>query len=256
MISIKSQTEIAIMREGGRLLAGVMEELGRLVVPGENTLNINKLAKKLVFNIGGEAVFEGYGETDNPYPAAVCVSINDEIVHGIPREDRIIQEGDIVKLDIGMRYQGMITDMARTFPAGKISIEAQKIMTVTKEGLEEGIKAIRAGRRLGDYGRAVERRVLGSGFSVVRDLVGHGVGHELHEDPQIFNYQTKNKGIFLAEGMTLALEPMVNVGGSEIRILADGWTYATRDGKLSAHFEDTIVVTKYGAEILTRVQKN
>ena len=253
MIIIKSKKEIELMREGGQLLGRIMEQLGELVIPGQNTLEINKLAKKLVFDIGGFPIFEGYGPADNPFPAAVCTSINNEIVHGVPNKNRIIQAGDLVKLDIGMKYKGMITDMARTFPVGKISAEAQKIMNTTKDCLDKGIAKIKNGARLIDYGRAVENYAKSQGFSVVRDLVGHGVGRELHEYPQIPNYACGMGEVILQEGMTLALEPMVNEGTRYIKVLKDGWTYATKDGKLSAHFEDTIAITKKGVEILTRI---
>lgn len=252
MIIIKSKKEIEVMRQGGKFLAQIMERLGEVIFPGQNTYEINKLARKLVFDIGGVPIFEGYGESGNAYPATVCTSINDEIVHGIPKKERIIREGDLVKLDIGMKYKGLITDMARTFPAGKISPEAQKILDVTRTCLNEGIKTIKAGAKLSDYSRAVERFAKSQGFSIVRELVGHGVGKELHEDPQIPNYLTNMREIILAEGMTFALEPMINAGTHYIKIMPDGWTYATKDGKLSAHFEDTVVVTKSGVEILTR----
>ncbi len=254
MIIIKSKKEIELMREGGQLLGQIMERLGKMIMPGQNTFAINKLAKKLVFDMGGFPIFEGYGDPGNAFPATVCTSINNEIVHGIPRKERIICEGDIVKLDIGMKYKGLITDMARTFPAGKISDEAQKIMDVTRECLNKGIATIKIGAKLSDYGRAVEKHARANGFSVVRDLVGHGVGRELHEDPQIPNYYFSGmREIVLQEGMTLALEPMINIGTHYIKVLRDGWAYVTKDGKLSAHFEDTIVVTKDGAEILTRI---
>jgi len=253
MIIIKSEKEIALMREGGKILAKIMHRLGENVLPGQNTGAINELARKLIFSAGGFPIFEGYGDKARPYPGAVCTSINNEIVHGIPQKERIIHEGDLVKLDIGMKYKGMITDMARTYPAGAISLEAQKLVATTKEGLDEGIKIIKAGIKLNDYGKTVEKYVKARGFSVVRELVGHGVGRELHEDPCVPNYASKTRAIILAEGMTLALEPMVNVGTRYIKLLEDGWTYATKDGKLSAHFEDTIVVRKNGAEILTRI---
>ena len=253
MIIIKSEKEIALMREGGKILAGIMNQLGKNIFPGQNTGAINKLARELVFSYGGIPIFEGYGDKKRPYPATVCTSINSEIVHGIPDEKRIICSGDLVKLDIGMKYRGMITDMARTYPAGNISDEAQKLIDATKKCLDEGIKTIRAGVKLSDYGKVVEKYVRARGFSVVRELVGHGVGRELHEDPCIPNYAAKMREIVLQEGMTLALEPMINVGTHYIKLMHDGWTYATKDGKLSAHFEDTIVVTKNGAEILTRI---
>ncbi|HAI74194.1 MAG TPA: type I methionyl aminopeptidase [Candidatus Moranbacteria bacterium] len=253
MIIIKSQKETEAMREGGKILAEIMRKLGEIVLPGNNTEEINKLARKLVFDNGGVPVFEGYGDPKNPYPAAVCVSINNEIVHGVPRKDRIIREGDIVKLDIGMKYKNLITDMARTFPAGEISIEAQKLLNATRESLNEGIKKIKAGAKLSDYSQTVERYIRLQGFSVVQELVGHGVGKKLHEDPQIPNYDMHKREIILQEGMTLALEPMINAGTRYIKLLKDGWTYATKDGKLSAHFEDTVLVAKDGAEILTRI---
>ena len=242
------------MRQGGKLLAKIMERLGEAVVPGQNTFEINKLARKLVFDMGGFPIFEGYGDPKRPYPAAICASINNEVVHSIPSKDKILKEGDILKIDIGMRYLGMITDMTRTFSAGKISPEAQKIVDVTREALDKGIGKIKAGARLSEYGRTVEGYAKANGFSVVRDLVGHGVGKELHEDPQIPNYYYRGmREIILKEGMTLALEPMINAGTHYVKVSADNWTYVTKDGKLSAQFEDTIVVTKNGAEILTRV---
>ncbi len=253
MIIIKSKKEIEAMREGGIILAEIMNRLGEMVVPGNNTEEINKLAKKLVFDMNGVPVFEGYGDPKNPYPAAVCVSINEEIVHGIPSSARIIKNGDIVKLDIGMKYENLITDMARTFPAGEISADVQKLLNATKESLNEGIKIIKAGVKLSDYSRTIEHYVKLQGFSVVRELVGHGVGKKLHEDPYIPNFDMHGKEVILQAGMALALEPMVNAGTRYIKLLKDGWTYVTKDGKLSAHFEDTILVTENGAEILTRI---
>lgn len=252
MIIIKTSEEIEIMREGGLKLAEIMEEIGKAINPGTNTSEIDKLARKLVFAINGVAIFEGYGGPKNPYPGAVCTSINSEIVHGIPSRKRIIKEGDLVKIDIGMKYKGLITDMARTFPVGKILPEAHQLMKVTKESLDLGIGKIKAGAKLSDYSIAVDSYVRSFGFSTVKELVGHGVGRELHEDPQIPNYKTKAREIILKEGMTLALEPMINEGTHEILLSSDGWTFVTKDGKLSCHFEDTVLVTKNGAEILTR----
>ncbi|MDP1883930.1 MAG: type I methionyl aminopeptidase [Candidatus Moranbacteria bacterium] len=255
MILIKKQEEIEAMRAGGKILAGVMRVLGDSVVPGKSTFEIDQLAEKLILEAGGAPVFKGYGkESGNPFPATICASINDEIVHGIPDPNRILRAGDIFKIDIGMRYRGMVTDMARTFAVGKISIEAQKIMDVTRECLEIGIGNIRAGAKLEDYSAAVQEYVESQGFSVVRDLVGHGVGRFLHEDPHIPNYKSGGKETILEEGMTLALEPMVNAGTYKIKLEKDHWTYATVDGKLSAHFEDTVLVSKGGAEILTRIR--
>ena len=253
MIIIKTPEEIAVMREGGHILAGIMDELGKMVKPGENTHEIDELARRLIFDIGGIPIFEGYGGPENPYPGAVCASINHEIVHGIPRKDRVLKEGDLLKIDIGMKYKELITDMARTFVVDKVSPAAWKLMKATKESLDKGIGEIKAGAKLSDYSRSVEGYVRSQGFSVVRELVGHGVGRKLHEDPQIPNYTSKAKDIILKEGMTLALEPMVNEGDHKIKLEKDGWTFVTADGKLSAHFEDTVVVTKSGCEILTRI---
>lgn len=251
-IIIKNANEIEVMRKGGRELALIMEEIGKKVVPGENTYEIDKLARKLVFDIGGIAVFEGFGDQDNPYPGVVCTSINNEIVHGIPNRDRILKTGDIVKLDIGMKYKGMITDMSRTFPCGKIAPNAYKLLNATRESLDKGIEKIMAGAKLSEYSIAVDSYIRSCGFSTVRELVGHGVGRCLHEDPQVLNYKSHEKDVVLEEGMTLALEPMINEGTRYIKLMDDGWTYVTKDGKLSAHFEDTVVVTKNGCEILTR----
>jgi methionyl aminopeptidase len=252
-IIIKTEKEIEIMRKGGRELARIMGEIEKKIVPGENTYEINKLARELVFDIGGIPVFEGFGSEENPYPGAVCTSINEEIVHGIPSKDRILKSGDMVKIDIGMKYEGMITDMSRTFACGKIAPNAYKLMKATRESLDRGISKIKAGAGLSEYSIAVDSYVRSYGFSVVRELIGHGVGQELHEDPQIPNYKTNNKEIILEVGMTLALEPMINEGTHKIKLMPDGWTFMTADGKLSAHFEDTVVVTKSGCEILTRI---
>ena len=252
MIIIKTPEEISVMREGGHFLAGIMDQIEKAARPGQNTHEIDELARRLIFDIGGIPIFEGYGGPENPYPGAVCASINSEIVHGIPRKDRILKEGDILKIDIGMKYKNMITDMARTFAVGKVSPEAWKLMKVTRESLDTGLSKLKSGAKLSEYSQAVESYVRSHGFSAVRELVGHGVGRELHEDPQIPNYKNNAKDIILKEGMTLALEPMINAGGHKIRLEKDGWTYVTVDGKLSAHFEDTVVITKSGCEILTR----
>jgi len=253
MIIIKTPNEIDSMRAGGKILANIMHELGKQVAPGKNTWEIDALAEKLILAAGGTPVFKGYGkESGNPFPATICASINAEIVHGIPSKNRILQEGDIFKIDIGMRYQGMITDMARTFAVGEISREAQKIIDITRECLDAGIEKIKIGRKLSEYSVTVQKYVEAQGCSAVRDLVGHGVGKMLHEDPHIPNYKSKEKEVILQEGMTLALEPMINVGTYKIKLEKDKWTYVTADGNLSAHFEDTVVVTSDGVEILTR----
>jgi methionyl aminopeptidase len=255
MITIKTEKEIEIMRECGKRLSCVMDEIGDFIAPGISTYEIDTLARERVIANEGVPIFEGYGGPENPYPGAVCTSINSEIVHGIPSKKRILKEGDLVKIDIGMKYQGLITDMARTFPCGKISPMAYKLSKVTRECLDIGIDKLKAGAKLSDYSIAVDSYVRSFGFSTVKELVGHGVGRELHEDPQIPNYKTKARDIVLRSGMTLALEPMINEGTHEIVLEEDGWTFVTRDGKLSCHFEDTVLVKKNGYEILTRVKK-
>ena len=253
MIIIKTQKEIDVMREGGHELARIVDELGKMARPGVSTHEIDERARALIFDFGGIPIFEGYGDPANPYPGAVCASINSEIVHGIPRKDRILKEGDILKIDIGMKYKDLITDMARTFPVGYISERAKKIISVTKKSLDLGIASIVAGKKMSEYSRTVERFVEAKGYSIIKELVGHGVGRYLHEEPQIPNYVTRGKDVVWREGMTIALEPMVNEGTHNIKLEEDGWTYVTMDGLLSAHFEDTIVITKGGVEILTRV---
>lgn len=251
---IKTERELDDLRESGRRLAAVMEELLGAARPGVSTGELGDLADESIRRQGGIPVFKGYGaEWGKPFPAAACVSLNDEVVHGIPSPKRILREGDLLKIDIGMRFQGMVSDMARTKEIGTVSDEAHRLVIATREALDRGIGKIRSGARLSDFARAVERRVREDGFSVVRDLVGHGVGRELHEDPQIPNYVDSRVPEFsFRKGMTVALEPMINVGGYALRMAPDGWTYVTRDGSLSAHFEDTIIVTERGTEIVTR----
>lgn len=241
------------MRIGGKRLGEIMEELGKMAKTGENTHEIDERARSLIFEFGGIPIFEGCGRPENPYPGAVCASINSEIVHGIPRRDRILKDGDLLKIDIGMKYKNLITDMARTFAVGCVDPAAHKLMKVTRECLDIGISKIRAGARLSEYGIAVDSYARSHGFFTIRELVGHGVGRSLHEDPQIPNYKITGKhDITLKEGMTIALEPMINEGTKGIKLESDGWTYVTADGKLSAHFEDTVAVTKGGCEILTQ----
>ncbi|MDP2838029.1 MAG: type I methionyl aminopeptidase [Candidatus Moranbacteria bacterium] len=252
---IKTEEEIGRLRESGKRLALVLEEVMAAVRPGMTTLEVDVLSEKLIRAAGGIPIFKGYNAgSGRPFPASLCVSLNNEVVHGIPREERVIKEGDLLKLDIGMRLEGMVSDMARTMAIGNISAEAQKLLDVTQESLVRGIAAMRPGVLVSAYARAVQDFVQANGFSVVRDLVGHGVGHELHEDPQVPNYVSRHMHDFiLQKGMTLALEPMINAGGFAVRIAPDDWTFITADGRLSAHFEDTVVITDTGAEILTKV---
>lgn len=241
------------MREGGKRLAEIMQQIGQEVCPGQNTASLDKLAARLVFANGGEAVFKNFGkEGGHPYPGHICTSLNEEIVHGIPSKKRVIKKGDLLKIDIGMKYKGMITDMARTFLVEPMAPEAKKIAAVAEQAFWEGVKKIKAGALLSEYSRAVQKFVENQDFSVVRNLVGHGVGRELHEDPYVPNfYDKKDSSLRLEEGMTLALEPMVNAGSFHTVLAKDGWVFSTKDGRLSAHWENTIVVTKNGAEVLT-----
>lgn len=251
---IKTDAELDSLRESGRRLAAVTEELLLMAEPGVSTGTIGERAEELIRKKGGIPVFKGYGaEWGKPFPAAVCISVNEEVVHGIPSFGRILREGDLLKIDIGMRFEGMVTDMARTVPVGAVSDGADRLMKTTKESLDRGIAKIRSGARLSDFATAVESHVRSGGFAVVRDLVGHGVGRELHEDPQIPNYFLKGMENFsFRKGMAVALEPMVNAGHFAVRLADDGWTYVTKDGSLSAHFEDTVIVTERGTEIVTR----
>jgi len=253
MINIKSKNEIEAMREGGKILAGIMREIEKNVAPGQNTLELDKLATELVFAHGGMPSFKGYGEeVGNPFPATICASINSEIVHGIPAKNKILQDGDILKVDIGMKYKGLHTDMARTYAVGECSAQVRKLIQITEQSFWEGIKKMGPEKMLSDYSKTAQKHIEKNGFSVVRNLVGHGVGRELHEDPQIPNYYNKKYQDFrLSPGMTLALEPMVNAGGFETMLGHDGWVFKTKDGSLSTHYENTILITENGAEVLT-----
>ena len=246
-VSMKSAREIELMREAGRLLSRVHDELGAAIRPGMSTLEIDQLGEKLIRSFGCVPNFLHY----NGYPASICVSVNDEVVHGIPKKDRILQEGDIVSLDAGLIYQGYHSDAARPHAVGKISPQAQHLMEVTRQSFFEGIKMAREGCHLHDISNAIDAYVSRFGYVIVRDLVGHGIGTSLHEDPQIPNFAQRRKGVRLQAGMTLAVEPMINAGGWEVDFLNDGWTVVTRDGSLSAHYENTILVTDGEPEILT-----
>jgi len=253
---IKTEKEIAIMREGCKKTAQIVEELGKNVKPGINTLEIDELAEKLILNMGGMAAFKGYGkESGHPFPATICASINNEVVHGIPKKDRILREGDIFKIDTGMIYKEMYSDMTRAFAVGKISDEKQKIISVAKGAFYEGLKQIKPNGFLSDYSKAVQKYVEKNNFSIARDLTSHGVGKNLHEPPQILNFYHKGyQDLKLQAGMTFALEPIINAGSPEIITGKDGWTLETMDGGLSGHWENTIVITENGAEILTLPQ--
>jgi methionyl aminopeptidase len=255
-IKLKTKEEIDILREGGKRLAFILQEVGKKVAPGVSTEELNDLATKLAFEDGNKPSLLNYRPkgAKRPYPAAICISINDEVVHGIPNENpKIIKDGDLVKLDMCLTHKGLITDATITVPAGNIDKEAQKLMNITKDSLYAGIKAARGGKNIGDIGYAVERVAKANGFSIVEDLCGHGVGYGVHEDPYVPNYGEKGRGEKLKPGMILALEPMLNEGRKEVRLQKDGYTYKTADGKRSAHFEHTILITSGEPEILTKI---
>ena len=246
-VTIKSAREIELMKEAGRLLAEVHDELAAFVKPGISTKDIDKLGEKLIRDRGCIPNFLNY----NGYPASICVSVNDEVVHGIPNKHRILQDGDIVSLDAGLIYKGYHSDAARTHAVGTISKEAQQLIDVTRQSFFEGIKYAKAGNRLHDISNAIAAYAESFGYGVVRDLVGHGIGTALHEDPQIPNFRQRRRGIKLSKGMTLAIEPMVNAGTYEVYWLDDDWTVVSDDGSLSAHYENTILITDGEPEILT-----
>ena len=248
MIVCKSASEIERMRAANMLVADVLHELETLVAPGVTTADLDAAAEKLVRAAGAEPAFKGY----RGYPATLCASINEEVVHGIPSKKRALGDGDIVSLDMGVKLNGFYGDSAVTVPVGRVSDGVLKLLKVTQEALELAIAQVRVGGRVSDIGHAVQRHVEANGFSVVREFVGHGIGSSLHEDPQIANYGEPGRGPRLAEGMVLAIEPMVNMGRSAVKVLADGWTAVTKDGSLSAHFEHTVAVTRDGPLVLTQ----
>jgi len=251
-IHIKTESELVIMRKAGKALAEVMDALGKEVRVGIDTMQLDKLAEELVLRCGGKPAFKGYGDKHNAFPATICASVNDEVVHGIPNEGVILNEGDILKIDIGIEIDGFFSDMARTFAVGEISKEAQELIEVTEKSFWKGIKNLKAGAMLSEYSKTAQKTVEDAGFSVVKNLVGHGIGKNLHEDPQVPNYFEKGfRDLVLEEGMTLALEPMVNVGTHQTELGSDGWVFLTADRKLSAHYENTIAITKDGVEVLT-----
>ncbi len=252
---IKTETEQKALREGGQLLARILEELSEAAKPGVTTKMIGDMADTKIRALGADPIFKGYGKAWGapPFPAAICISRNEEVVHGIPRADVILVAGDILKVDIGMRYRGMVTDMARTIAVGEVSPEKKKLQIVVEQALNAGIAVLRPGAKMEDYAQAVERVTKQAGFSCVRDLVGHGVGHELHEDPQIANYTHSGLPNFTFEaGMVVALEPMINAGTYHVELAPDAWTFVTADDRPSAHWENTVLITKEGAEVLTR----
>ena len=247
-VEIKSRDEIALMREAGRIVSEILDELEKTVAPGVTTWELDALSEKLIYQKGARPAFKGY----HGFPACLCASVNDEVVHGIPSKRRKLREGDLMKLDFGVVYRGFFGDSARTVPVGKVSAEAQTLVDATRQALHKGIQAMVAGNRLGDIGHAVQSHVEARGFSVVRLFSGHGIGRRLHEAPDVPNYGQPGSGMKLRPGMVLAVEPMVNQGTDEVMVLEDQWTAVTRDSKLSAHFEHTVLITEGGPEILTR----
>ena len=246
MIVCKSPAEIEKMRDAGALVADVLHELACMVSPGVSTLDLDVEAERLVRAAGAEPAFKGY----RGYPGTLCASVNEQVIHGIPNK-RPLAEGDIVSLDMGVKKQGYFGDSAITVAVGRVSDEAQLLLRVTQESLEKGIEQVRLGGRVSDIGHAIQKHIEAHGFSVVREFVGHGIGEQLHEEPSIPNFGTAGRGARLAEGMVLAIEPMVAMGGPGVRVLGDGWTAVTKDGSLAAHFEHTVAVGADGPLILT-----
>jgi methionyl aminopeptidase len=248
MIILKSKREIDIMREANQIVADTHKLLSEKLKAGMTTAELDKIADEYIRSRGAVPSFKGY----QGFPASICISINEEVVHGIPDSHRIIKDGDIVSVDIGTFFEGFNGDAARTYPVGEVSEVAKKLLDVTEKSLLTGIEKALIGNRLFDISHAVQEYVEANGFSVVRDYVGHGIGRKMHEDPQIPNFGPAGKGPKLKNGMTLAIEPMVNVGGFEVETLEDGWTVVTEDRTLSAHFEHTIAITNHGVEILSQ----
>ena len=247
MIVIRSKAELERMRAAGRLVGEVLTELSAHVAPGVTTADLDRVAEQLMLAAGGIPAFKGY----HGYPSSICASINDEVIHGIPSGRRILREGDIISIDVGASLGGYFGDSAVTLPVGQVSEDAAALLRVTEEALFKGIEHVKSGARLYDISHAVQRHVEAHGFSVVREFVGHGIGQRMHEEPQVPNFGEPGRGPRLAEGMVLAIEPMVNAGKPAVRVLADGWTAVTRDKSLSAHFEHTVAVTAGEPWILT-----
>ncbi len=246
MTRVKTPTEIDSMRESGRMLAQVLQFLSQHLEPGMQTLDLDRMAARELKALGGQPAFLGY----QGFPGVVCVSVNNEVVHGIPGS-RTIEGGDIVGIDFGVRYRGMITDSAVTLPVGSVSAEARRLLQTTREALDHGIAATKGGERIGTISAAIEARLKRDRLGIIEELSGHGVGHQLHEDPLVLNFGQRGKGAVLKPGMTIAIEPMATLGGKDIVLAEDNWTILTADGSLGAQFEHTVLVTDDGAEILT-----
>ena len=255
MILIKTKEEIAVMREGGKRLAQVLQKVSKKVMPGISTMELEDYARKLIAERGDTPAFLNYKPEGSrkAYPAALCVSVNDEVVHGIPGEYKILKEGDIVSLDCGIKHKGLFTDSAITVPVGVIDSRLKKLLEITEKALYVGVEAAKAGNTVGDIGNAIEKFVKPHKFGIVRILSGHGVGRAIHEEPYVPNFGKKGNGVTLKPGMTIAIEPMFNLGRDEVFLDADQFTYKTADGQPSVHFEHTIAITESGPEILTKI---
>ena len=251
MIQLKNSAQISMMMEAGRITGEALLVAREHVREGVSTKELDTVIRTYIEKCGAKPSFLGYGG----FPGSACISINDEVIHGIPSKDRILKEGDIVKVDVGAFYKGFHGDSARTIPVGRVSEEARKLMEVTRQSFFDGVAAVKIGNRIGDVGHAIQERVEQNGFSVVRRYIGHGIGRELHESPDVPNFGTEGRGTRLCVGMTLAIEPMVNIGSAEVYELADGWTVKTRDKSLSAHYENTVALTSDGVIITTLVDK-
>lgn len=253
MITLKTPEEIEIMRAANVIVAEVLAELRRLIRPGVTTAELDHVAEQMTRQRGATPAFKGYAVGGRVFPSSVCVSINDEVVHGIPSARRVLQKGDIVGLDFGVQYKGFYGDAAVTVPVGDTDGESQRLMATTREALWAGIEQVRIGQRIGEVSAAIQERVERDGFAVVRDFVGHGIGRRLHEEPQVPNFGKRDRGMRLRAGMVLAIEPMVNAGGPDVRVKEDGWTAVTMDGRRSAHFEHSVAVTDGGPYVLSQL---
>ncbi|MBO4308886.1 MAG: type I methionyl aminopeptidase [Clostridia bacterium] len=252
MIHLKNSAQIAAMKDAGRITGEALLLARDMVRPGVTTYEIDEAIRRYIEKCGAKPTFLGYGG----FPASACISVNDEVIHGIPSKKRVLKEGDIVKIDTGATYRGYVGDSARTIPVGKVSEEAEKLIRVTRDSFFRGVEQVKAGNRIGDIGAAIDGLVTENGFTTVKRYVGHGVGTDMHEAPDVPNFGTAGRGTRLCAGMTIAIEPMVNAGREDVRELADGWTVKTADGSLSAHYENTIALTSDGVVILTQVEKD
>lgn len=253
MINLKTKSELKLMREANRIIAIILNDIEELIKPGTTTYELDKWAEQTIHKMKAKPGFKGYGVGSKIFPATLCTSINEEVVHGIPSKKRTLNEGDIISIDVGSIYQGYYGDGAYTYPVGQISDDARELLDTCKDSLYQGIREAKNGNRISDISIAIDRFVKNKGFEIIRDLTGHGIGKNLHEEPQILNYDTGLKGPKLKLNMTIAIEPMISIGTHKINTLEDMWTVVTADGSLSAHFEHTISITDNGPEILTRL---